>query len=176
LNKAWRIGAVIAVAICAGLGGYILRHESRNEANRSKAVQTLFALNLPDPTGANQALMQWRGKILVVNFWATWCEPCREEIPGLGRIREKYAGKNLEIVGIAVDSVTKVREYAKEVNIAYPLLIGGLESIELARSLGNAAGGLPFSIVLDPQSGIVFSHLGLIQEQDLDRRIAALAH
>ena len=84
MNKAWRIGAVIAVAICAGLGGYILRHENRNEASQSKAVQTLFTLNLPDPAGTNQALLQWRGKILVVNFWATWCEPCREEIPGLG--------------------------------------------------------------------------------------------
>ncbi|MCX7151162.1 MAG: TlpA disulfide reductase family protein, partial [Proteobacteria bacterium] len=104
----------------------------------------------------------------------TWCEPCREEIPGLQRLREKYVGKNVEVVGIAVDSVTKVRDYATQFKIAYPLVVGGMETIELARSLGNKAGGLPFTIVLDSRSAIVLSHLGLIKEQELDRKLADL--
>ena len=167
---------MIAVAAAGAWGGYALQQSSRGEASQSAAVGQLFALSLPDPEGSTQALTQWRGKILVVNFWATWCEPCREEIPGLQRLREKYASKNVEIVGIAVDSASKVRDYAKQIKISYPLLVGGLESIELARSFGNNAGGLPFTVVLDGKSAVAFSHLGLIKEQQLDQKLAELAH
>jgi thiol-disulfide isomerase/thioredoxin len=165
--------AVCAVAAFAAWGGYALRQTTRSDT--SPPVRALFALNLPNPDGAPQALAQWRGKVLVVNFWATWCEPCREEIPGLDRIRKKYIGKSVEIVGIAVDSASKVREYAKTMKISYPLLVGGLESIELARSLGNNAGGLPYTVVLDSNAAVALSHLGLIREHELDQTLAKLA-
>jgi thiol-disulfide isomerase/thioredoxin len=165
--------AIVAVAIAAVWGGIALRQSGRSEANAS--VRKLFALNLPDPAGRSQRLSQWQGKILVINFWATWCEPCREEIPGLQRIRDKYVAKNVEVVGIAVDSADKVREYAKSMKVSYPLLVGGLESIELVRDFGNKAGGLPFTVVLDASPGIALSHLGLIKEQDLDQKLTELA-
>jgi thiol-disulfide isomerase/thioredoxin len=163
--------AVVAVALAAAWGGYALRQS----AEPVPQVRKLFALSLPDPAGVSQPISQWRGKVLVVNFWATWCEPCREEIPGLQRIREKYVGKNIEVVGIAVDSASKVREYAKSMQIAYPLLVGGMESVELARDFGNKAGGLPFTVVLDRRADIALAHLGLIKEQDLDKKLAELA-
>ena len=178
LTKAWKAIALVAVAAAAAWGGYALNFAfnqgSRTDVIENSAVHQMFALSLPDPQGNTQALSQWRGKILVINFWATWCEPCREEIPGLQRLREKYVGKNVEVVGIAVDSVAKVRDYATQFKIAYPLVVGGMETIELARSLGNKAGGLPFTIVLDARSAIVLSHLGLIKEQALDQKLADL--
>ena len=116
--------------ICAGAGGYVVQQQKRTETSQNKAVQQLLALTLPDPAGKPQPLAQWRGKVLVINFWATWCDPCREEIPGLIRLREKYAGKNIEVVGIALDSASKVRQFADSVKITYPLVIGGGESIE----------------------------------------------
>jgi len=103
--------AIGAVALIAAWAGFALRQS--NDIS-SAPVHKLFALVLPDPAGNSQAVAQWRGKVLVINFWATWCEPCREEIPGLQRLREKYASKNVEVVGIAVDSASKVREYANE--------------------------------------------------------------
>lgn len=178
LTKTWKAVGLIVVAAAAAWGGYALNFAlnqgGRNDAGESSAVRQMFALSLPDPQGNTQALSQWRGKILVINFWATWCEPCREEIPGLQRLREKYVGKNVEVVGIAVDSVVKVRDFAKQFKITYPLVVGGMETIELARSFGNKAGGLPFTIVLDARSAIVLSHLGLIKEQELDQKLADL--
>ncbi len=175
MTKLWKVISIAVVAICAGAAGYVMQQQKRAETSQSKAVLQLLALTLPDPAGNMQPLTKWRGKILVVNFWATWCEPCREEIPVLVRLREKYAGKSVEMVGIAVDSASKVRQYAKDMKITYPLLVGGLESIELARSFGDVAGGLPFTVVLDAKSGIALSHLGLIKEQELDQKLAALA-
>jgi thiol-disulfide isomerase/thioredoxin len=137
----WILG--IVVAAFAAWGGYILHQSFRSDLARADAVGRLLATTLPDPLGTKQAIAQWRGKVLVVNFWATWCEPCREEIPGLMRLRKKYASNGVELIGIAVDSADKIRNYAKTMLIDYPLLVGGIESIELARLLGNKAGGCP---------------------------------
>lgn len=166
--------ALLGAAVAATWGGYALHQGSRNDVVENSAVRQMFALSLPDARGTAQSLSQWRGKILVINFWATWCEPCREEIPGLQRLREKYIGKNVEVVGIAVDSAAKVLDYANQLKIIYPLVVGGMEAIELARNLGNKAGGLPFTIVLDTKSAIVLSRLGLIKEQELDQKLADL--
>jgi thiol-disulfide isomerase/thioredoxin len=109
-----------------------------------------------------------------VNFWATWCAPCREEIPELTKIQEKYAANGVQIVGIALDNVLKVREYAKEMRIEYPLLIGFGETLGLARDLGNSAGVLPFTVVLDRTGKLVHAHAGAITEASLSAELAPL--
>src|SRR6478609_7341682 len=93
-------------------------------------------------------LEQWRGKVLVVNFWATWCAPCREEIPGFVKFQQQYGTRGVQIVGIAIDTAERVAPYVQEIGINYPILVGGIETMDFARQIGNRAGVLPFTVVI----------------------------
>ncbi len=117
--------------------------------------------------GKSQALAQWRGKVLVVNFWATWCSPCLEEIPQFVRMQERLGNQGLQFVGIAVDNVAKVREFAAKYRINYPVLIGEMDAIELARAAGNEFGGLPFTVVMDRKGRLIGTELGGLNEEKL---------
>ncbi len=133
-----------------------------------------MAARLPDTEGRTRALEQWRGKVLVVNFWATWCTPCREEIPAFIKVQDKWGTRGLQIIGIAIDDNDKVRPYAAELKINYPILVAGLDGIELARQAGNRLGGLPFTVVFDRQGGAVHSQLGGVTQQKLEALIQPL--
>ena len=126
-----------------------------------------MAASLPDMEGKSQALAQWHGKVLVVNFWATWCSPCLEEIPQFVRMQEKLGNQGLQFVGIAVDNVAKVREFSAKYRMNYPVLIGEIDAIELARVAGNEFGGLPFTVVMDRQGRLIGTELGGLNEEKL---------
>ncbi len=111
-------------------------------------MAALNALVLYDLDGRRQALDQWRGRVLVLNFWATWCAPCREEMPILSDLAEHYRGR-VQFVGIAADSAEKVRVFARTMPVSYALLAGGEEAIEPTKPLGNLPLAVPFTIVLD---------------------------
>jgi thiol-disulfide isomerase/thioredoxin len=115
-----------------------------------------------------QALAQWRGKVLVVNFWATWCGPCREEIPGFIRFQDQYGPRGVQIVGLAIDQKERVAPYAKDIGINYPVLVGGLESMDFARQVGNWRGVLPFTLVLDRQGKVVSTEVGILKPEKLE--------
>lgn len=165
------IGVVAAIALAAGI---YVRMESRSGLPTPDSVSALTKAQFKDLSGQSSSLEHWRGRVLVVNFWASWCPPCREEIPGLARISGQFAANGLQVVGIAVDSVEKARESATELGINYPVLIAGLEVIDLTRHLGNRAGGLPFTVILDRQGKLVRTHLGLISEAELAQIVAPL--
>ena len=129
---------------------------------------------LPDADGHEQALAQWRGKVLVVNFWATWCAPCREEMPQFVATQARDGAKGVQFVGIAVDDVDKVRVFAREIGLNYPTLIGGYGAIELSRTLGNDLAALPFTIVLDREGRVVHTQLGPLRAAKLDGLLAEL--
>lgn len=152
-------------AIAAGIGVRRLLQPGNSEPPKTLALQQLV---LPDLDGIPQSFTQWAGRILVANFWATWCGPCREEIPVLVSAQSKYASKNVQLVGISIDTVDKIKKFIPPFNINYPLVVGGLESIELMRSLGNQAGGLPFTVVVAPDGGMQ-QHLGPLDHQGLDK-------
>ena len=118
-------------------------------------VERVLRARVADVKGATQSLEQWHGQVLVVNYWATWCAPCREEIPGFVRLQERYGSRGLQFVGIAIDQPDKVAEFASEFRINYPLLLGGLETIELLRQAGNRAGVLPYTLVIDRNGNLV---------------------
>ena len=154
---------VAVVALAAGIGVYRWR---AGEAP-PEAAATLWTQPLKDVAGADQTLAQWRGKVLIVNFWATWCEPCREEIPLFVKLQREYGERGLQFVGVAIDEPAKVGPFAREFGINYPLLVGGMDTADWSRQLGNRAGGLPFTLIVGRDGEVRASHLGAIKESAL---------
>ncbi|MFA7268828.1 MAG: TlpA disulfide reductase family protein [Sterolibacterium sp.] len=175
------IAAVMLLAIAAGLFvAYMnqpMRADNPSTPSNDKTLATaqLLALTLPDARTTNQSLSQWRGKLLVVNFWATWCLPCREEMPGFSRLQDKFAAKGVQFVGIAFDNADKVQQFSAQIPVSYPLLIGTAELLPITAGLGNTAGGLPFTVVIDRDGSLLQSRLGVWKEAAFEATLAALA-
>jgi thiol-disulfide isomerase/thioredoxin len=140
---------------------------NRDEGNPA-AVRALMTARLPDVKGEPQTLESWKGRVLVVNFWATWCAPCRKEIPEFVRMQERYRSQGLQFAGIAFDQPEKVDDFAREFGINYPLLMGGLDTMALMRESGNRLGVLPYTMVLDRQGNVVSRHPGELTEARLE--------
>jgi thiol-disulfide isomerase/thioredoxin len=160
-HRRWIILGVAGVLALA-IGVFVsLRQEAPQDAS------ALLALSLPDTSGVQQPLAQWRGKVVVVNFWATWCAPCREEMPEFVRAQSELGSKGLQFVGIAVDQADKADQFAKELKVNYPVLIGGYGAVELSKMLGNRLTALPFTIIIDRQGQVVHTHLGPLKPDQL---------
>ena len=138
------------------------------------AVEALFALRLTDTRGQEQSLVQWRGKILVVTFWATWCPPCRKEIPDFAALSKELAGDQVQFIGLSIDDADAVREFDDRYKVPYPLLIASPEVLALSVRFGNATQGLPYTVLIDPQGHIRLKRLGLMQRDTLEQAIRAL--
>jgi thiol-disulfide isomerase/thioredoxin len=173
-----RRNALIALGLAgaAALGGGIFYGRSRQAAGAaaSEGAATLLALSLPDLAGKQEPFAQWRGKLLVVNFWATWCVPCREEMPEFVRAQKEFGAKGLQFVGIAVDEGEKVRRFAEEIGLNYPALIGGYGAMELSRTLGNRLMALPFTVIVSRQGTIAHTQLGPLKSDQLRSMVTKL--
>lgn len=145
--------------------------ETRQDQN---AAISLDQINLPDLDGNKQSLSQWQGKVLLVNFWATWCPPCREEIPVFLSLRKKFSSDGFEVVGISIDDANKVKQYRRSMQIDYPLLDGEQSGMPLMVSLGNPTGGLPFSLLYDRSGDVVQIKTGAYGHQELQDLIEKL--
>jgi thiol-disulfide isomerase/thioredoxin len=161
------LAAVVALALGAALAWWL-----RAPADPPRDASTLLAIALPDVDGVSQPLVQWRGKLLIVNFWATWCAPCREEMPMFVKAQREHAGRGLQFVGIAIDEPAKVRQFARELDLNYPSLVGGYGAMELSKTLGNSVMALPFTVVVDRAGRIVHTQLGPLKPAVLDRLVA----
>lgn len=166
---------LLGVALIAGLAGYFSSQWFRSPGQMPEdAAQVLLSASLPDLRGDSQPLAQWKGKVLVVNFWATWCPPCLKEIPEFIRMQDQLGEKGVQFVGIAIDDRDKVAEFAARMGINYPLLMGELEGIGLARRAGNRLGGLPFTVVIDRRGATAKVELGVLDEHKLRPILDAL--
>ncbi|WP_449192958.1 TlpA family protein disulfide reductase [Thauera sp.] len=168
------------VAIAAAAGGFLLNREQSQIAPAGMhtvsqdTVDALLALRLPDTNGEEQAMAQWQGKVVVANFWATWCPPCRKEIPDFAAASQALADEPVQFVGISIDSAAKVRAFNEEFRVPYPLLIAGNHVLDLAEGFGNAARGLPFTVILDTEGKVRHIKLGVLRREELERKIRAL--
>jgi thiol-disulfide isomerase/thioredoxin len=129
-------------------------------------VRPVFSLE--DRTGKMRSITEWDGKSLVINFWATWCAPCRREIPFLRKLNAARAAQNIEVLGIAVDFRENVLEYVKEVVIDYPLLIGEQDGLDAAAAFGLGSMGFPFTVFTDNKGRIVTAYLGELHQPQAD--------
>ncbi|MEO1889709.1 MAG: TlpA disulfide reductase family protein [Cycloclasticus sp.] len=118
--------------------------------------------SLPDLQGKVRNIKEWGGKFIVLNFWATWCTPCRKEIPEFIALQNEYGNSNLQFIGVAVDNAVSVDTFAMEMGINYPNLIAEMQGIDLAVQYGNTIGALPYSVIINPQKEIIFRHVGLL--------------
>jgi len=175
-REALILGVAGLAAAAAGflVGPTVLHQVGGGEGGAER--RTLPTASLVDLAGRTRRLSEWRDRVLICNFWATWCAPCREEIPLLVATRSKYAFAGVEIVGIAVDNPTKVRDFAASFNISYPILLAEADGLDLMRQLGNSSGGLPYTVVADRQGNVVHRKLGAFKAADLDAVLGPLAH
>ena len=160
---------VIACAVAALVAGawYAWSTLGGGPSAVGQSAVALVGTTLPDPDGKDQPLSQWKGKVLVVNFWATWCAPCREEMPMFMRFQQNLGPKGLQFVGIAVDQPDKVKQFAGELQLNYPALIGGYGAMELSKTLGNTVMALPFTVIVDREGRVAHTQLGALKETQL---------
>ena len=132
----------------------------------------IYSAKFIDLQGSSQTLGQWERKLLVMNFWATWCGPCKEEIPILTKLQNKFGERGVQFIGIAADSAANVANFSKNVATNYPLLIDETGAIAFSKRLGNRLGLLPHTVVLIPGGEVIYNKLGAITESELDGIIA----
>ncbi len=129
---------------------------------------------LIDMNGAAVSAADFDGQIMLVNFWATWCKPCTEEMPMLVRLQNSYAGRGVRVVGIALDDPHKAREFAANLGINYPILVGTTDTVLTGRRYGNRSGMLPYSVLVDAGGIVRWLYLGALNQEELEVQIKSL--
>ena len=180
-----RILAMVAVAVVATAGGAVASHwflGSNDLAgvahsatpDSSGAVNQLWGAKVTNADGAPQSLAGFKGHPVVVNFWASWCGPCVEEMPSLSALHKEYEKKGIQFVGLGVDSNKNIKDFLQKVPVNYPVYVAGFGGADLARAFGNNAGGLPFTVVIDAKGVVRSTKLGQIKPDELKRTLDAL--
>ncbi len=163
---------ILIAVLFTGIGIYFGAKRFQPAAPADTAVGALMQLTLPDPAGKQRKKSEWQGKVLLVNFWATWCPPCVAEMPELEALQAERGSKGLQIVGIGIDSPSNIREFSEKHKITYPLLVGGLQGTDVSRSFGNETGGLPFTVLIGTDGTVKQAYMGRLDLQkvraDLD--------
>ncbi len=158
------VAAIAFIALAAGLFArqYLVVAETSKQAPQ-------LNFSLPDLADKPQSVTQWQGKILIINFWATWCPPCLKEIPEFIKLQDEYKDKGVQFVGIAIEEKQPVEDYLKRIKINYPVLIGGEGATMLAQQLGNVINTVPFTVIINQQGQIMHHQLGeLTREKVLE--------
>lgn len=155
-----------AVAAIAGAGAAIWKWSPHDSGQPDPA---LWSMSFETPTGGPMAMQSFRGKPLLLNFWATWCPPCVEEMPLLDAFFRQNTARQWQVVGLAIDQPSKVRAYLQKTPVGYPIGLAGLGGTELAKALGNEAGGLPYTLVISPGGAVLERRMGRLTSADLSR-------
>ena len=165
--------AILAAGVAAGAAilGFAAHTWLRGDSVSTPVSASEFALR--DLAGKTHRLVDYRGKLVLVNFWATWCPPCREEIPLFIEMQRRYQDQGLQILGISVDNPEAVARYWQEMRINYPLLLADEGTYELMAAYGNRSGGLPYSILIGPTGQVAGVKLGAYRKAELEKAVLA---
>ena len=170
--------AIGAAALLAGAGLWLAMRPPGAPAGLPApqiAPAAIFAATFRDAAGAPRSLGQFQGRLMVVNFWATWCAPCREEMPAFVRLQERWAGGGVQFVGLSGEEPEPVARFGRELGINYPLWTGGEAVGELSRRLGNRQGVLPHTAILDPGGNLIEMKIGPYSESELEAVLSRFA-
>jgi len=184
MNKKHLAGYAVVAAMFGVTGALVALHKkdagpvtaaiASTGGRPHTAVTNLFTQSLADLGGKPQALAQWQGKPLLVNFWATWCAPCVQEMPELSNLAGEDGGKRFNVIGIGIDSPSNIAEFAAKLKIAYPLYVAGMSGTELSRQFGNSAGGLPYTVLIGADGQVRKTYLGKLKFDELRADLAKL--
>ena len=164
-QRRWALGALAATALGAGVGASWWRNRPKPDA----APAGLWARQWVSPQGPSIAMQSFQGRPLLVNFWATWCPPCIEELPLIEAFSQQNKANGWQVLGLAVDKLERVQSFLRATPLSFAIGMAGLEGTELSRELGNMTGSLPFTVVLASDGQIAQRKLGRIVQQDLDQ-------
>ena len=165
-RRRWLAGALAAAAAVGG-GGLAWWQTNRSKKVDATLGADFWQLNFVTPDGAPLPMAAFRGKPLLLNFWATWCPPCVEELPLLSRFYQANSAKGWQVLALAVDQIGPVQRFLAQAPVAFPVALAGLPGIELSRKLGNAAGSLPFTTALGLDGSIRHRKIGQVSADDL---------
>ncbi len=177
MNKTFAVAFMLAGLLIAGVAFYFFRYQQLADElpvvveDAAPVVEEWKQIDfsLPDLDGNVHRLSDWDGKARLVNFWATWCAPCRREIPLLKSTQVAHAANNLQVIGIAVDDLEPVQIYAEETDFNYPILIGQEDAMAAAEASGLAFIGLPFTMIIAPGGELLKTHIGEIVELHIEK-------
>lgn len=156
------------VAAAAGLGGAGLAWWKYSASGVEEGAEAaLWRMSFESPAGAGLSMQSLQGRPLLVNFWATWCPPCIEELPLLDRFYRENLPNGWQVLGLAVDQPDAVRDFLRKMPLGFPVGLAGMAGAELGKSLGNSSGGLPFTVVFGPDGLVRHRKIGKVSSQDL---------
>ncbi len=180
MKPLYLLTAAVLVSVISSLTCYTVYYTSQAESSnlitfkKSSNFSKRPSFSLPDLQGQRHVNSEWDDKVVVVNFWATWCPPCLNEIPRFVELQEEYGARGLQFVGVAIDEVAPVQRVAKTLGINYPVLVGNKEAIAVATQFGNNSGVLPFTVVINRQGYTVWRQPGEIEEAEVKQIILSL--
>ncbi|MCE2991148.1 MAG: TlpA family protein disulfide reductase [Nitrosomonadaceae bacterium] len=174
-------GAALAIilllmAVAFGVGQLEQREATTTNAVKQGSDATaavIYAASFAGLDGRNRTLGEWGGRLLIVNFWATWCAPCLEEIPMFVEMQAKHGVNGLQIVGIAADSSSNVANFVQKLKINYPVFADEARALEFSKRVGNRLGLLPFTVVLSPQGDILLTRLGVMTSTEVETLVSS---
>ncbi|WP_395010595.1 TlpA family protein disulfide reductase [Undibacterium sp.] len=174
INKRFTLTAILIGLVFAGLGATLGAKKFEPTPAKDSAAQQLFGLTLNDASAKPQALKQWQGKFLVVNFWATWCKPCVDEMPELVELQKELASKNVQLLGLGIDTPSNIADFTKKYQISYPVFAAGMDGTSLSQAMGNKTGGLPFTVLISPDGKVLKAYIGRLKMPELKADIQRL--
>ena len=162
--------AIAAAAVAAGTAAWWI-FERPQPAPETIAPAALWAATFADASGQPQSLGQFRGRVLVANFWATWCAPCRDEMPLLAEAQSRWGSRGVQVIGLSADEPQAVARFGRQLGVSYPLLVGKSEVDEFARRVGDTLGVLPFTAVIDREGRVINTKVGAYSRRELDQTL-----
>lgn len=169
VNASRRHWVVTGLGVTAGLAGALVAWQKfQPHAVMDESVQNFWAQSFERPEGGTLSMKELQGKPLLINFWATWCPPCIEELPLIDAFFNQNKAKSLQVVGLAVDQPSMVRRYLSQKPLSFPVGLAGFNGTELGKTLGNAQSVLPFSVIFDAKGGLLAQKAGKLEQSDLD--------
>jgi peroxiredoxin len=179
VNRQWI--ALVAVALAAASGGYFVAKQMSPDTGRSVQANNTGTAQVmgrerpdfthPDPDGRMVSAADFDGQVLLVNFWATWCKPCVDEMPMLSQLQDELGDRGFRVAGIALDDPVRAAAFAEDMGLSYPILVGGADVVVTGRRYGNTTGMLPYSVLIDTQGVVRWTKLGALEKEELERQV-----